>query len=83
MLQWLDIEIVNVTALEKADLSRERMRQRYKLDQSLVLSPEEVDRDIRYDTHFTRDLARKLSLFDHAQRMHKGLQALHPINVDD
>ena len=83
MLQLIDIEIINLERLEKATLRMERARSKYKVDQSLILSQKELDLDMRYETHFTRDLARKLILFEQAQRMCKGLPVLTPVKVDD
>jgi len=83
MLIVLDNEISNITTLEKTVRGRERIQAKYEVDQSLVLPQEALELDMRYGAHFTRELARKLILFEQAQRMCKGLPVLPPVKVDD
>jgi hypothetical protein len=82
VLLGIDNEIGRVSALEKAVRRRERKRSNYKVDQSLILPQEALDLDMRHDAHFTRDLARKLSLYEYAQRMGTGLPGLPPVKVE-
>jgi len=83
MLRLLDFEIERVMTLEKAVQGRERIRRKYIVDQAFVLSQEASDLDMRYEAHFTRELARKLILFEQAQRMCHGLPNLPPGKVGD
>jgi len=83
MLRLLDFEIERVITLEKAVQGRERLRRKYIVDQAFVLSQEASDLDMRYEAHFSRELARKLILFEQAQSMTNGIRVLPTGNVDD
>jgi hypothetical protein len=83
ILQLLEDEIGYVTAMEKAIVDMERTRSKYRCDQALVLSQKDLDRLMRLETHLTRDLVRKLSLFEQAMRICKASPVLPPVEVDD
>jgi hypothetical protein len=83
MLMGIYIEIVKLKKLEKTELRDERLRRKYGVDKSLVLPQKALDLDMRYEAHLSRELARKLILFENAQQMFKGLPILSQGKADE
>jgi hypothetical protein len=60
MIEVLDEEIRNQTALENAVLDIDRMRSKYRVDRALVPSQRILNLYMRYDTHLDRQFYRDL-----------------------
>jgi hypothetical protein len=78
MFEILDEEIGNLIASENALSDIELWRTKFRIDRALVPSQKALERDMRQETHLTRELARLLSLFEYAQRVYVGTRSDAP-----
>jgi hypothetical protein len=73
MIEVLDEEIRNLTALKTVVLDVELERMKYGVDEALLSRQAALDLYIRYDTYLSRETDRLLNRLERLQRMRKGL----------
>jgi hypothetical protein len=72
MIEALDEEIGNLTAMEAVALDVELERSKYGVDEALLSRHAVLDLYIRYDTYLSREIDRLMNRLERLQRMRKG-----------
>jgi hypothetical protein len=69
MIEVLDEEIGNLTALKSATFDVDRERSGYRVEQALLSRQATLDLYIRYDTFLSRETDRLLNRLERLQRL--------------